>query len=80
MGTVVRRKSGTSNGSNVWDIPDARKRFDDLLAAAANHGPQIIRGENLHFRLSLERATSSPEGSAFLAKGGPLEDDDLPDE
>jgi hypothetical protein len=77
MSTGVHRKSGTPGDSNVWDIPDARNRFDDLLAAAANSGPQIIRGENLHFRLSLDRASSSPKGRALLASGGPLEDDDL---
>ncbi|MGN6303603.1 MAG: hypothetical protein ACTHNH_02220 [Mesorhizobium sp.] len=77
MGTEARTKSGTSKDSNIWELSDARDRFDDLLAAAANRGPQIIRGENLHFRLSLERAQSSPKGTALLTKGVPRDDDDV---
>jgi hypothetical protein len=77
MSTGLRRKSGTPKASNVWDLPEARKRLDDLLAAAASHGPQIIRCEGLHFRVSLDKAGSSPKGRALLAKGGPLDGDDL---
>ncbi|MGB3643552.1 MAG: hypothetical protein WBA15_03660 [Mesorhizobium sp.] len=77
MGIDVRRKSDPSKDSNIWNLSDARDRFDDLLAAAANRGPQIIRGENLHFRLSLERARSSPEGTALLTKGVARGDDDI---
>jgi hypothetical protein len=77
MSTGLRRKSAVPKGSNVWDLTDARKRFDDLLAAAAARGPQIIRCEGMHFRVSLDKAGTSPKGRALLGKGGPLDDKDL---
>jgi hypothetical protein len=80
VGTEGQRKSGKSKDSNVWDLSAARDRFDDLLTAAANRGPQIIRGKDFHFRLSLERAKSSPKGRALLAKGASRDDDDLVNE
>jgi hypothetical protein len=73
----LRGKSTTPKISNVWDLPDARKRFDDLLEAAASHGPQVIRCKGRDFRVSLEKTGSSPKGRALLAKGGPLDADDL---
>jgi hypothetical protein len=63
--------------SNVWDFPDAQKRFCDLLEAAASQGPQLIRRNGQHFRVSIEQTGSSPKGRALLAKGGPLDAGDL---
>jgi len=77
MSRGLRTKSGRPKDSNVWNLLEARKRFDDLLAAAASHGPQFIRCDGLHFRVSLDKAGSSPKGRALLAKGGPLDSDDL---
>lgn len=77
MSTGLGKESGASKDSNVWDLPVARDRFDDLLDAAASRGPQVIRGNNRQFKLTLDRASSSPKGNEFLAEGGPLEDDDL---
>ncbi|NGO51097.1 hypothetical protein [Allomesorhizobium camelthorni] len=80
MSTGLGKESGASKDSNVWDVPEARKRFDDLLEAAASRGPQIIRDDNRQFKVTLDRASSSPKGRALLAGGGPLEDDNLPND
>ncbi len=76
MVSIGSKRSPVSKDSNVWEVAEARARFDDLLASAASRGPQIVRSGHQDFKLTLSRSSSSPKGRALLSKGGPLEDDD----
>ncbi|MBZ9798385.1 hypothetical protein [Mesorhizobium sp. ES1-4] len=77
MGRAPRDRAISGKRTNVWNVREARERFDDLLAAAAQNGPQTVRDNRRVFKVTLERAGSSPIGKGLLTKGGPLEATDI---
>ena len=63
-------------GERAWTADEARTRFDELLLAAKEIGPQEIREGGRRYQVSLMRAVSLPSGKELLRRGGPLADDD----
>jgi hypothetical protein len=62
----------------VWTVQQARDRFEELLDAAANKGPQEIHDTERGIVFGLEKsAASKKSGRDFLLKGGPLDDRDI---
>lgn len=77
MGRAPRDQVASGKRTKVWNVREARERFDDLLAAAAQNGPQTVRDNRRLFKVTLERAGSSPIAKGLLSKGGPLETTDV---
>ncbi|TPN35241.1 hypothetical protein [Mesorhizobium sp. B1-1-6] len=77
MGRAPRDQAASGKQTKVWNVREARERFDDLLTAAAQNGPQTVRDNRRVFKVTLERAGSSPVGKGLLTKGGPLETTDV---
>ncbi|MES0196981.1 hypothetical protein [Mesorhizobium sp. M0011] len=68
--------SGGRTGLGIWTVKEARARFNDLLAAAAEEGPQEIHDRRRTFVLQMSKLGPRKSARDVLLKGGPLNDDE----
>lgn len=73
-------KPGTGPGGMraFWTVEEARRRLEDLLAAA-DESPQEIRVGKRRYRIEALQPNTVPDVRKVLGQGGPLDEDDILD-